>query len=263
MKKTALYIFAFYFALLLTGCSLINPSIMLKTPKDFTYTQFSDSLYASKEYKISANDIIEFRIYSNDGFKLIDLTSNSSSSSTYVGSNLNSWFYTIDYDGFTKLPVLGKTKLAGLTIREAELFLEEKYSNYYVKPFVIIKINNRRVIIYPGDAGNARVIPLLNNNTKLIEAIAYAGGLTDGGKAWKIKLIRGDLQKPEVYLIDLSMIDGIRQADMVLQANDIIYVEPRKYVLRKISTEVTPIVSLLTTIVFFTAFYFTTLKNNQ
>ena len=53
-----------------------------------------------------------------------------------------------------------------------------------------------------------------------------AGGLADKGRAARIKLIRGDLADPEVYLIDLATIEGISQADIILQANDIIYVEP-------------------------------------
>jgi polysaccharide export outer membrane protein len=76
--------------------------------------------------------------------------------------------------------------------------------------------------------------------------LALAGGIQDG-KAYKIKLIRGDLKNPTIYQIDLSTVDGLKQADLVLQANDIIYVEPAK-VLTQFMKEFSPYLSLANTI---------------
>lgn len=217
---------------------------MLRTGKDFKYNQFKDTVF-SPEYKISPNDIIEFRIYANDGFKLIDLTSTNTVTQIGLQNNLT---YLVEYDGFIKLPILGRVQISGLTIRQAELMLEDKYSNDYKKPFVLLKVTNRRVIIFPGQAGTARVITLTNNNTTLIEALALSGGISENGKARKVKLIRGSLQHPLVYLIDMSTLDGVKQADMVLQSNDIIYVEPKANIAQAILRETTPILSVLSTL---------------
>ncbi len=233
-------------ALFLSGCGWLNPNIMLKTPKDFQYTQFPDSTNA-KEYRLSPNDIIEFNIYSNDGFKLIDLTSLNNANSGYrFQSSLE---YQVEADGYCKLPIIGRTKLNGYTIKETELMLENLYSAFYVKPFVLMKVLNKRVIVFPGSAGDARVIPLVNNNTTLIEAIALAGGIAEDGKARMVKLIRENSKNThDVYLIDLSKIEGIKEASMVVQANDIIYVEPRKRISSKVVQEIAPIVTILTSI---------------
>jgi polysaccharide export outer membrane protein len=229
--------------LFFSSCGWLNPSIMLKTGKDYQYTKTPDSTKAS-DYRISANDILEFNIYSNDGFKLIDLTSLNTTNTGYkIGTNIN---YLVESDGNTKLPILGRTKVSGLTIREAETFLEDKYSSFYIHPYVMISVSNKRVIVFPGSAGDAKVIPLQNNNTTLIEALALSGGIADDGKAGFIKLIRQNNDKHDVYLIDLSKIEGIKQASMVLQANDIIYVEPRRKYASKLLQQVAPIVSLLT-----------------
>jgi polysaccharide export outer membrane protein len=231
---------------LLSGCSWLNPSIMLRTDKGYQYARNPDSSNV-EEYKISPNDILEFSIYSNDGFKLVDLTSLNTSNMGYrFESNIQ---YFVEADGNVKLPILGRTMVSGMTIREAESFLEEKYAAYYVRPYVIMSVSNKRVIVFPGSAGDAKVIPLTNNNMTLIEALALAGGISDDGKARMVKLIRQnkqDKQKHDVYLIDLSVIAGIKQASMVLQANDIIYVEPRKRYASRLLQEVAPIVSLLT-----------------
>ncbi|MBK7182985.1 MAG: polysaccharide biosynthesis/export family protein [Bacteroidetes bacterium] len=230
-------------ALLFSSCGWLNSSIMLKTGKDYKYSKAPDTT-KNADYIISANDVIEFRIFSNDGFKLIDLTSLNQMNRDYQMNNRMD--FLVEFDGNVKLPILGRTKLLGLTVREAELMLEEKYASYYVKPFVLMSVQNKRVIVFPGNAGDAKVIPLLNNNTSLIEALALAGGISDDGKAHKVKLIRRINDKDEVYLIDLSKIEGIKQANLVLQANDIIYVEPRKKIGSKVLAEIAPIVSLLT-----------------
>ncbi|MGZ4056618.1 MAG: polysaccharide biosynthesis/export family protein, partial [Bacteroidia bacterium] len=107
-------------------------------------------------------------------------------------------------------------------------------------------VTNKRVIVFPGSAGDARVIPLLNNNTTLIEALALAGGIADDGKAKMVKLIRQNGDNHDVFLIDLSKIQGIKDASMVLQANDIIYVEPKRRYASRLLTDIAPIVSLIT-----------------
>ncbi len=231
--------------LFFSSCGWLNPSIMLKTGKDYKYATIPPDSLKVTDYKISENDLLDFHIYSNDGFKLVDLTTLGSSSGT-AQRNLYNMDYLVESDGKVKLPVLGRKKLSGLTIREAELMLEEVYSAFYIKPFVTLEVTNRRVIIFPGSDGGAKVIPLKNNNTSLLEALALAGGIAEYGKARQVKLIRQNKDKNEVYLIDLSKIEGIKQGTMVLQANDIIYVEPRRRYTIKLLQEVAPIISLIT-----------------
>lgn len=219
---------------------------MLKTEKNFKYAQNPDSTNAA-DYRISPNDILEFSLFSNDGFKLVDLTTTGNNTTNPNAYRVqNSIEFLVESTGEVKLPVLGKIKISGYTLRNAQIFLEEKYSAYYIRPFVIIKVVNKRVIIFPGSAGDAKVIPLMNNNTTLIEGIALAGGLADDGKAKMIKLIRENKGNHDVYLIDLSVIEGIKQASMVLQANDIIYVEPRRRYTIRFLQEAAPIISIVT-----------------
>lgn len=222
----------------LSSCKLLRPNLMLKTPKDYAYNKLNDTLIA-QDYKIAANDAVTFRMFTNDGYKLIDLTS----SSQIFASNID---IIVESDGTLKMPLIGLIHVEGLTLRETERLLEEKYSTFYVKPFVTIRVSNKRVIVFPGNGGTARALPLLNNNTTVLEAIAQAGGITEDGKAYKVKLIRNNrATKPEVYLIDLSTIDGLAAGNTRVSSNDIIYVEPRYRPGRTLANEVAPIVTLL------------------
>jgi len=234
---------------------MLKPSVMLKTRKGYQYDAPPET--TSLEYKISNNDLVEFRLFSNDGFKLIDLTTINAQGNASFAQNRNVIPYLVEFDGNVKLPILGRIHIAGMTIREAERLLEDKYSEFYNKPFVMLNVSNRRVIVFTGSGGQAKVINLNNENTTLIEALALSGGITNSGKAHKIKLIRGNPKDPEVYLIDLSTIEGIEQGAIVLQANDIIYVDPVFAFTREVLAEITPIVALITsviTIITFTAY---------
>ena len=73
------------------------------------------------------------------------------------------------------------------------------------------------------------------------------GGISNNGRAKRIKLIRKTQEKQEVYLIDLSTIDGLKDASLTLQSNDIIYVEPIRNYAREILSDVTPVLGLIST----------------
>lgn len=234
---------------LLSSCG-INPNTMFKVPKNYEYA--NDQTIGNIEYRIVPNDIIAFSIYTNDGFKLIDLTTSAVSVTSPVSGGAptggGQTLFLVEPDGQVKLPIIGKVKISGMTVREAEKHLETQYATFYNKPFVMIKVTNRRVMVFPGNGGPGRVVMLENENTHLIEALAQAGGLTGVGKAYKIKLIRGDLRNPKVMLVDLSTIEGMMQSNLLLQANDIIYVESVPRVSQEVLQQITPFLSIITTL---------------
>jgi polysaccharide export outer membrane protein len=228
------------------GCQRkINPSIMFQAPSNYPYNE--EQTLKNIEYKIAPNDIIGLGVYTNDGFKLIDLTA-SSSSITGMTEGVTSLTtkYIVDIEGYVKLPIIGRVKIKDMTTREAEKMLETQYATFYNKPFVELEVLNKRVLVFPGEGGKGTVVTLQNQNTTLVEALALAGGISETGKAWKIKLIRGDSRNPQVIMIDLSTIDGMKRSNMLLQANDIIYVEPVPRVSQGILAQITPIVGIIT-----------------
>lgn len=226
-----------------SSCKLLRPNLMLKTKKDYAFSKFSDTL-VNENYKLSPTDAISYRVFANDGFKLIDISTQTTGTNRLIDIE-----ETIDKEGYLKAPLLGKVKLSGMTLREAQAFLEKEYETFYVRPFVQLRITNKRVIVFPGNAGDAQVVPILNNNTTVFEAIALAGGISNDGKAYRIKLVRRTTtqSKPEVYLIDLSTIDGITAGNTTVLANDIIYVETRPRVAQRALQEATPYLTLLST----------------
>ena len=229
---------------ILSSCG-INSNFMLKTPRDFVFD--SIPMMPKTDYVIAPNDIVSFKLYANDGFKVIDLAAGTSADGNLNANNRNLTItYLVRADSMSRLPMLGDFKIAGLTKLEAEMKLEKSYSKFYVNPYVQIGIDNQRVFIFRGNGADAQVIKLDHNNTTLLETLAKAGGIPDRGRSKRVKLIRQVKGKQEIYQIDLSTIDnGLKYITMIMQANDIVYVEPVPEISRGILQEVNPIVSLI------------------
>jgi polysaccharide export outer membrane protein len=202
---------------------------------------------AERNYTIKKNDYIEIKLYANKGEKLIDFNIGLQGSANTAGVATNQENrgprFLVQDDGYVKLPQLGMVKLEGYTLIQADSVLENAYNNFYVEPFVNTNFANKRVVVLSGSKG--QVIPLVNEQMNLIEVLALFGGVESNARVRNIRLIRGDLKNPEVYIVDLSTIDGMMKSSLLLKANDIIYVEPvRKPIIESIS-DVTPFVSLI------------------
>ncbi len=239
LKENMRKLFLLFFIIPFFSCRTINPSLMFKTGNSYVFATDSVSNQAT-EYLIAPFDHLDMRIFTNDAFKLVDLNQSVSNI-----SQIN--YFLVEFDGYTKLPLIGRVKVAGMTIHDIEKMLEQRYSLYYISPFVVLRVLNRQVLVFQGDGGTGTVVNLQNENTTLLEALTLAGGVHARGKAYKIKLIRGDLKNPQIFAIDLSTMEGIKKSTLAVQSKDIIYVEPSPDYSSKVLAQITPYVGILTT----------------
>lgn len=176
-------------------------------------------------------------ILSNNGYQLIDILGTSGG---FVPIE-----YIVKSTGFSSLPLLDSVKVEGYSLPELERYLESRYSYYFLNPYIKLEVTNMRVMVYNGRSAG-RVVPLEDDRVQLIEVITRAGGVT-GNKAYRVKVIRGDISKPKVYLFDFSTIEGLKKADFLVTNQDIIYVEP-SLTLADVNQKIVPILSVVTTI---------------
>jgi polysaccharide export outer membrane protein len=202
---------------------------------------------AEKNYRIQANDILEVRIFTNKGERIIDPNFELQQEGQRNMQNREQPEFLVLDNGQVKLPMLGFVALGGMTIERAEIFLEEQYSNYYIEPFVRIRYLNKRIIVLGAPGG--QVVPLANESISLIEVIAMAGGIDESGKAHNIRLIRGDLHSPEVFLIDLSTVKGMRSAMLDVRPGDIVYIEPTREIVTEALRDVAVIFGTVTSVI--------------
>ncbi|PKP23205.1 MAG: hypothetical protein CVU05_00570 [Bacteroidetes bacterium HGW-Bacteroidetes-21] len=222
---------------LLPSCKMLTSSDFFKTEKDFSYAEFKPS---EKEYRIQPFDKMDLKIYTNDGYKLVDVSN--------TPMTQNQILYNVEFDGQVKLPSLGRVALAGMTLREAESMLETKYAEFFIEPFVMLSVVNKRVIVFSGGSSSGQVLEMKNDNYTLIEALADAGGISQLSKSYKIKLLRGELTAPQIFVFNIRSIKDMQKANFVLQANDIIYVETRPAYGTRIVTEISPYLSILSSV---------------
>lgn len=262
-----MYLFSLLVLLACSSCG-INSSLMFKIPKGSDakadtsnagkyyklYDKDSIPLIPTEDYRISKDDKFTFTLSTNDGQRILEGLSGVGG--TVANERTTQQLeYVVRPDGYAFLPVIGDVKLIGMTVKKSEDTLAKLFSAHYLNPFVQLRVTNQRVIIFPGDGGEAKVVLIKNNNTTLMEVIAEAGGISDRGKANSIKLMRSINGKREIYPIDLSKIEGLAYADMIVQANDYIYVEPHPKLGREALAQAAPFVTILSSVlVIFTVF---------
>ncbi|MFM2135822.1 MAG: hypothetical protein RL021_1222 [Bacteroidota bacterium] len=223
----------------LFSCKPLAPNRMFKTSEHFPSA--SDSLNSVGSYVLAPFDHLTLSIFSNDGFKLIDIANQG-----YMDLRNSYVEYVLNEKGSVKLPVIGYVDLKGLTIEAAERLLESKYDRYFNQSYVHLEVMNRQAIVFIGD-GKGQVVPLKHENTTLFEVLALAGGITDLGKAYRIQIIRGEGPNPKIYQADVSEMSGVAAGKVYIQSNDIIHVDAYPNYLSRFNQRLLPFFGILTT----------------
>lgn len=239
---------------------------MFQTGKNQSDTLIKQAAVIESNYTITYSDQLEIKVYTNNGEKLIDPNQELQiTSGTGGGANLqqsNPFHYQVMMDGTVTLPMIGAVSVVGFNMIQMDSILKVKYSKFYQDVFIMSRCVNRRVVVLGAGGGagggavggmmggfsgqlTGQVIPLTNEKMNLIEVLALAGGLGQQSISSKILIIRGDLKNPIVYHIDLSTIEGMKQSQLFVQPNDIVYVDRQKKVVRQFFQELSPFMGVL------------------
>ena len=237
----------FSLVVLLNSCANVNSNVLFKIPKGENFQYDSLPLKPSQDYLMGPGDRFSFVFSTNKGEKLIFGLSGVKGveSQSFNQATVNQ-DYLVRTDGTAEIPIIGNIKVQGKTVIQLKDTLTQILSKDYIEPFVQIRLTNQRVRVFNG-RGKAQVVVLSNLNTTLLETLAMSGGLGNDAKANSIKLIRRVDNKREVYKIDLSTIHGMKQAEMIVQSSDYIYVDFKPRLASSIMSEVAPWLSLFTT----------------
>ncbi len=234
--------------LLLVSCKSYKQDILFRLDENYAAGDLNTAIMqAESNYRLQPDDRLQLEVFTNEGERLIDPNFELSlQQNNQMAQNRFRYEYLIQSDGVVKFPMIGKKNLTGLTIDEAEKILEQGYQEHYVEPFVKLSIINRRVVVLGANGG--QVVPIQNENTSLVEVLALYGGLNLGAKAQNIKLIRGALNDPEVYQIDLATISGMKGSIVEVESGDVIYVEPWRRPWLESLRDISPILGLTSSV---------------
>jgi len=163
---------------------------------------------AKTDYRISPADLISVTVYQ-------DLDMNRK---TRVNTN-----------GTVSLPLIGAVKIGGMTLIEAQASIEAKMSKFLVSPQVSLFIEEygNKTVFVMGEVQKPGSYPVpTESRMTVLEAISTAGGFTAIAAQDRARVLRNVNGTSVTYTINTKEItqQGLKDKDMVLEPNDIVYV---------------------------------------
>ena len=144
---------------------------------------------------------------------------------TIGGSTVNSRGYLVDPSGFIDFPIIGKTKVGGMTLRQIKETLALRLKDYVKLPVVDARIINYRVTVL-GEVGRPGTIVSPNQKISIVDALAAAGDIPITGRRDNILVIRETEGVREMARLNLNSREVFGSPYFYLKQNDVVYVEP-------------------------------------
>jgi polysaccharide export outer membrane protein len=211
--------------IVLSSCSSKSYTLFQKSSDKYETDYDKSSL--SFENKISPKDRLSIEVinmYNQTNLGLQQTQNRQNiTSSTLLNSNDG---FLVGSDGRVFLPLLGYVALDGMTITKASEYLTKEYKKYLRRPFVRVNILNQRIYVL-GEVKKPGMVPVLNETMTIYEAIARSGDFTDYALRDSIKVINANNTTPNIRSIDMTSIDALSSANIILKPNDIVYIQPR------------------------------------
>ena len=215
--------------LLLAGCAA-NPTYELaQTHQEKVKTQTISN--RSIEYRILPQDRLEVSLYKDPAQSSDVMTTNE------LGQPMNRKGILVNAAGYITLPLIGKTKVSGLSQTQAADKITREYKKYLNTPSVYVEVMNKRIFVL-GEVNKPGVIDLDKEKMTLFEAIAHAGDLTDSAVRNEIVILSNSPTKGmQMRTVDLTNFDTMRYAALMLRPNDIVYVRPNEWKSFKVASD--------------------------
>ena len=215
MKRIAMYLLM---GLILAGCSskehyiLFNQTKVVTPDANQSITRIRNVKY---EYRIMPHDRISITMYNHPEL----------GTSSVQSQKQDTRGILVNAKGYIRLPLVKSLHIAGLTQTQAQKKIENAYKKYLEDAEVYLEVLNKRAYIL-GEVKNPGAIPLLNENLSLLQLISSAGGMTDSANRKAIVLLRNRRNKVITKTIDLTGVNSIRLANLMIYPNDLVYVTP-------------------------------------
>ncbi len=199
---------------------LTDPSLTKDSSKLFENRRF--------EYRIQVNDVLSIRVMGLDeathrffNVEAMGGVQAVNDAALYVNG------FSVDKNGHVQLPTVGKIKVQGLTVGEAQEFVQRKINEYFTNATVILKLVSFRVSVL-GDVARPGAYFVYNNQISILEALAMAGGPNEFADKSHVTIMRQSDRGVQAIYQDLSGTEVLSSEYYYLLPNDIIYVPTLK-----------------------------------
>ncbi|MBD8490062.1 polysaccharide biosynthesis/export family protein [Echinicola sp. CAU 1574] len=222
------------FILSFSSC-ISNKKIIYLQDEDQSIPEDSLVSYDLAEYRLQYNDIIDVKALTaedmiREGFNFReDPGQNNRMGMGQGGGDIYYMTgYTVDKEGYIRIPLAGRIFVRDMTLEEARLSIEEALRKYVTTElYVRVKLGGIRYTAF-GEFRKPGKYVILQDRMTIFEAIANAGDMTVVAKRDEVLLIRQYPDGTKLHTIDLTDRSIIQSPYYFIQPNDQLYAEPMK-----------------------------------
>jgi len=208
-------------------------------------------------YLIKPGDVLSIQIYTQDPniSRLFNIANTQTAYSSY-NSEISTYItgFSVSDSGEVNLPVIGKVRIAELSVRDAQEAIQHAADRYLKDALVVVKLLSFRVTVL-GEVKRPGTYTNYKDNLNIFEAIGLAGDLSDFGKRTNVLVLRNTPQGVKTFRMDLQDKNIVVSDGFFLQPNDTVIVEPRSGKVMALNTpNIQLLLSTLTTVLLFLNF---------
>ena len=197
---------------------------------DNSVSNGSSKLFENRkfEYRVQVNDVLSIRVMGLDDAtsRFFNIESQSNGSMLTDAAMFVNGF-SVDKNGQVQLPTVGKIKVQGLTVGEAQELVQRKINEFFTNATVILKMVNWRLSVL-GQVERAGAFQVYNNQITILDALALAGGPAEFADKSHVTLLRQSERGVQALYVDLSDTKVLSSEYYYLLPNDIVYVPALK-----------------------------------
>jgi polysaccharide export outer membrane protein len=229
------------FLLLITLClgACVSHKQLITLPSETVVFNSPEELLNAVELRVQPDDLLRINVLSFDqeasapfntegqagpGGQQIGFQQQGLGGASSNGFELFSGYF-VDREGFINFPVLGRLKVAGLTIAEVEKLVSDGIKPYLKDGVVNARFLNFK-ITFLGEVFRPGTLRLSNQRINLLEALGMAGDFTPYANRTNVLLIREQNGQRFYQRLNFQDPELMHSPYFYLQQNDIIYVEP-------------------------------------
>jgi len=218
MKKGLLYLLLGLVIATISGCTtakdyvLFNETNVTKPQAKKSITRIDKTIF---EYKIQPHDRISITMYNHPEL----------GTSSVQSQRQDTTGVLVNARGYLRLPLIKSVHVAGLSQTAAQKKIEKAFGAYLEDAEVYLEVLNKRAYIL-GEVRKVGELQLFNEKLSLLQILAKAGGFTDYANRQAIVIMKNRGNAIKTQTIDLTNMNSIKMANLMIYPNDIIYVPP-------------------------------------
>lgn len=170
---------------------------------------------------IQPDDIIEIKITGKNEATVNDFNTKGGG---YEAVGSKGVAYLVDKEGYVEIFKLGKVKAAGLTINEFTNKLIKLLQPELLEANAVVRYTNFRFTVL-GEVKLPSSFTIPNEKITILEALGYAGDMTNYAKKSNVRVIRDSAGYREVGLVNFTQKSLFTSPYFYLKRNDVIIVD--------------------------------------